>query len=539
MMRSDRPVVFAAARVGLVAAFVLLGLHAHRALILDGLPLHADEAGHALPAARMALALGEGDLRGFASTSLHELVWPFLHPWVIASFFLAFGISAHVARAASLLTFAAALGLLPAFARAIAPKDATAPGPTPPMLGWLSVAILVAAAPWDLVCAVMGEPLGMLLTLLTLWAAAHAAGGRDLAAHALCGLLAAAAFFTKYGYGVPLIAAVFLALAWRVPELGWRPLLAALLGALAPVTAWACAVFGREPQRIDELLGILANKDEGLRGLASTLFYGQAVVDQAGWPVGIVVLLLLVRTALRRAEAPRLPSLLFVGTALLLLTLHPNKQQRYLFPVLPVLLVLAETEAAWLLRRRHGLLVLWPAAAVLVLLGGSPLAHITEAAASASELRGSRAILAYVADNVPPRQPVLFLGTTGLLPHYALTWELLERDHEEPDVDLLAFPGDSGWDPQFRGGYPTEMRPEYAQVLRQALATGRYGSVVTLELGDRSPFRPSWLAKWDTWGQNYVRAVDEHAGEGGYVLRTDRAFPAEDAVVRIFVPERR
>jgi hypothetical protein len=537
--RRGLPVLSGAARVGLIAAFVLLGLHAHRVLVRDGLPLHADEAGHALPAARMALDLGQGDLRGFASTSLRELVWPFMHPWVIASFFLCFGISAHVARVSSLLTFGAALCLLPSFSRVISPEDAKAPGWAPPMLGWLSAAILVTAAPWGLVCTVMGEPLGMLLTLLTLWAAARAAGGRGLGAHALCGLLAAAVFFTKYGYGVPLIAAVLLALAWRTREVGMRPLLAALVGAFVPVAGWACAAFAREPHRVDEFLGILANKDEGLRGLEDALFYGQAVVDLVGWPLGIAVLLLLVMTALRRAEAPRLPSLLFVGMALLLLTLHPNKQQRYLFPVLPVMLMLAETEAAWRLRRRQGLFVLWPAAAVLVLLARNPLAHVAEAAATAAELRGSRAIVEYVADNVPPRQPVLFLGTTGRLPHYALTWELLERDHREPDVDLLPFPGDSGWDPRFRRGYPSEPRPEYAQLLHQALATGRYGSVVTLALGDRSPFRPAWLAKWDAWGQNYVRAVDEHAGESGYALRADRAFPGDDAVVRIFVPERR
>jgi hypothetical protein len=533
------PVLSGAARVGLVAAFVLLGLHAHRVLVDDGLPLHADEAGHALPAARMALALGQGDVRGFATTSLRELVWPFMHPWVIASFFLVFGISAHVARLSSLLAFGAALCLLPSFARAVAPAEARAPGPAPPMLGWLSVAILVTAAPWGLVCTVMGESLGMLLTLLTLWAAARAAGGRGLGAHALCGLLAAAAFFTKYGYGVPLIAAVLLSLAWRVREVGQRPLLAALAGAFVPAAGWACAVFAREPRRLDVFLGILANKDEGLRGLQGTVFYGRTLLDFVGWPLGSVVLLLLVVAALRRAEAPRLPSLLFVGLALLLLTLHPNKQQRYLVPVLPVMLVLAETEAARQLRRRPRLFVLWPAAAVLVLVARNPLAPVAEAAAAAAETRGSRAIVDYVADSIPPGQPVLFLGTTGRLPHYALTWELLERDHREPDVDLLPFPGDSGWDPQFRGGHPREMRPEYARLLRQALATGRYGSVVTLALGDRSPFLPPWLAKWDAWGQNYVRAVDEHAGESGYVLRADRAFPGDDALVRIFVPERR
>jgi hypothetical protein len=536
MTRRGRSALLWSARIGLAAGFVLVGLHAHRALILDGLPLSADEAGHALPAARMALALGHGDLGGFATASLRELVWPFVHPWVVASFFLLFGISAHVARASSLLTFGAALCLVPPFARAISRPAPENSGPAPPMLGWPSAAILVATAPWGLVCAVMGEPLGMLLTLLTLWAAARAAGERGVAVHVLCGLLAAAAFLTKYGYGVPLIAALLLALAWRIPELGWRPLLAALAGALAPAVAWGCAVFAREPHRFDEFLGILLNKDEGLHGLEDALFYGKALSNFVGWPLGIAVLLLLLWTMLRRAEPARLPSVLFVGSALLLLTLHPNKQQRYLWPALPVMLVLAETEAAQRLRRWRGVLVLWPAAAILAFVAANPLSQVTQAAASAGELRGSRTIVDFVADTVPPLQPGLFLGTTGLLPHYALTWELLERDGREPEVDLLTFPGDTGWDPRFRQGYPAEMRPEYAQVLRRALATRRYRSVVTLALGEKSPFRPPWLAKWDAWGQNYVSAMGDQAGESGYVLRAERSFPGDEAVVRVYVP---
>jgi hypothetical protein len=512
---------------------------AYRALVLDGLPLTADEAGHALPAARMALALGRGELGGFAAASLRELVWPFVHPWVTASFFLAFGISASVARVCTLGTFGTAACLVPPFARALSPPAPEADDAAPPMLGWPSMAVLVATAPWPIVCAVMGEPLGMLLTLLTLWAAARAAGERGAAPHALCGLLAAAAFLTKYGYGVPLIAALLLALAWRARERGWRPLLAAAAGALAPIVAWGSAVFAREPQRLDELLGILRNKDEGLRGLENALFHARALAEFVGWPLAIAVLVLLLATVSRRVEPARLPAVLFVASALLLLTLHPNKQTRYLWPVLPVLLVLAETEAARWVRRWRRVAVLWPAAAVLLFLAPRPFSRVTEAASSVAELRGARAIVGFAADAVAARQPVLFLGTTGLLPHYALTWELVEREGREPEVDLLTFPGDTGWDPRFRQGYPAEMRPEYAERLGEALGSRRYGSVVTLALAESSPFRPPWLAKWDAWGQNYVRAMDEQAGESGYVLQAERSFPADEAVVRAYVPASR
>jgi hypothetical protein len=70
--------------------------------------------------------------------------------------------------------------------------------------------------------------------------------------------------------------------------------------------------------------------------------------------------------------------------------------------------------------------------------------------------------------------------------------------------------------------------------LKQALSSGRFRSVVTLELGPRSPFLPDWLTKWDAFGQNYVRAMAQPEAQEAYALATERAFPESDARVRIF-----
>jgi hypothetical protein len=233
-----------------------------------------------------------------------------------------------------------------------------------------------------------------------------------------------------------------------------------------------------------------------------------------------------------RRLGPRLPAVLFVVAALAMLTLHPNKQARYLFTTLPVLLVLAETELAHRLRRLGGRELLWPALAAVLLLARNPLAQIRQSADGARRLEDARPILAYVADSVGSRQPVLFLGTTGLLPHLALTWTLIERQAAEPSVDLLLFPEGHG---DHRAGYPAAMGPQYGAVLREALARGRFRSVVTLELGPRSPFLPAWLAKWDAFGQNYVRSMSEVEAQTAYALESERPFPRSDATVRIFV----
>jgi hypothetical protein len=379
----------------------------------------------------------------------------------------------------------------------------------------------------------MSEPLGLLLTLAVLIAAAQATRRPGPTWHLATGLLVAATFFTKYSYGLPLMAAVVLALGWRARREGHaRPLVAALAGMFVPVGLWLAWIILPHPSRAGELLAAFVNRDEGLHGLADRLFYVRAIADAAGWPVAVVALSMGAAALAHRRAGRRLPSILFVGLALAMLTLHPNKQSRYLFTTLPVLLVLAETELAHRLRRLRGREALWPALAAALLLARNPLAQVRLSADGARRLDDARPILAYVAESVGRRQPVLFLGTTGLLPHLALTWELIERQAAEPSVDLLLFPDGHG---RYRTGYPAAMGPEYDAVLREALASGRFRSVVTLELGPRSPFLPDWLAKWDAFGQNYVRAMAQAEGQTPYALESQRAFPASDAKVHIFI----
>jgi hypothetical protein len=132
---------------------------------------------------------------------------------------------------------------------------------------------------------------------------------------------------------------------------------------------------------------------------------------------------------------------------------------------------------------------------------------------------------------VPPDGPLLVLGSSGLLPHLALTWELLERDRREREVDLLLFPEDAGWTPRHRTGYPAGMLPEYAPTLHRTLASGRYRCVVTLRLGPHSPFLPDWLSRWDAWAQNYVELMENQTT---YVVAAESRFPESDATVRVY-----
>jgi 4-amino-4-deoxy-L-arabinose transferase-like glycosyltransferase len=517
-----------------------LGAYAYRVLLPTLPPLQADEAGHALPAARMALALAQGDLAAFLELTRRDILWPFFHPLFIGVFLLAFGTTADVARASSLCAFVATIALVPLLVRELARPPAEAPvdgGPPPtpsPTLGWLSAAALVGAPSlWGFGCAAMTESLGMLMVLGTLLCAARAERKQSLALHAASGVLVALTFFTKYNYGVPLALALFAALAFRARVRGPRPLAAFCAGVVPLLVAWAAFVFGTDRARLAFVWSyIRASRDEGIHGLEGVLFYPRGVVEVLGAAVGIGLLLGLLAAFRRRAPSARLPSLLFVSLTFVLLLPHATKQWRYVAPAMPVLLALAEAElGAWAAARfrRHGLA--WGLLSASLLLARNPLEGIRHAVDESRPFAEAGSMLRFASLHLPPDRPVLVLGSCGLLPHTALAWQLLERDGREPEVDVMLFPFEDGWDPRYRSAYPTDMRPEYATTLDAALA-GRSPTVVAFELGERSPFLPDWMARWDAWGQNYVEVMKAQAG---YALAAERAFPDSDATVRVYV----
>jgi hypothetical protein len=268
----------------------------------------------------------------------------------VTPFFLAFGISARVARLASLVTFGVGLTLLPALARELA-RGADREGgahresASPPLLGWISAALLVTAINWELVCTVMSEALGMTLTLAVLLAEARASRRQRPSGYLLCGLLAAAAFFTKYSYGLPLMAAILLSLLWRGRRDAWAPLVAALAGMAVPIAAWLAWMLLPDPRRAGELSPPSSTATKACTAWPTSLL-----------PRGRGIRPRQARRSRRRAASRRGPGAwpLAKETAGPAVRRRgpahadppPNKQVRYFFAVLPVILVLAETELA-------------------------------------------------------------------------------------------------------------------------------------------------------------------------------------------------
>jgi hypothetical protein len=526
----------------LVLLVVLVCLHAFESYTTWRPPLQADEAGHALPAARMALDLRRGAFGAFFADTQREMTWPFVHPWLLAVSFLAFGISTEVARGASLVFLGAAIVLAFLLARKLAALSEPGTGAEPPAPSladalWLGTptALLMVCTPdfWVHSSTVMIEPLGMLLTLGCLLAYAAASTRPSPLRHAAAGMLAALTFLTKYNYGLPLVAALLLSrAAAREPSRRGRGTAFLLAGFAPPVILWLAYPF---PDKLQALYSFSVNRDEGLSGLADLLFYPQKIAETVSWPLTIWLLAAAVLSLRRVRDGRTSAATLFALVGLAMITAHPNKQLRYVFTILPVLYVLGELELRRVARRFLPLgaqWLLWPVLLVLLGVALDPHPVLRAERQSALALRGAAEIMDFVVARVRPEGRTLVLGSGGLLPHLLLQWELVTRyGARDPVVDLLPFPGEVGWDPRYRQGYPAEMTPEYDRVLGAALRDGGYDRVVTLDIAEDSAFNPEWLRRWDAWSRNYVVAMER---QSLYAAVADQRFPASGVLVRVY-----
>lgn len=496
-------------------------------------PLHADETGHALPAARLASDLRGADLAAFVAHTQRETTWPFVHPWALCAAFLVGGTTTEVARGTSLAFFGTAVVLALLLARELArppPYGAGDAAQVPVGAGWPTVALMLLNRDfWAQSSHVMIEPLGMALTLAALLAHAAAVRRGSPGRFLLAGLLAALTFLTKYNYGLPLVAAVVLSQLLARPSPGRRQLAGLLAGTAVPIAAWLAYPFA---EKLRGLLAFAVNRDEGIEGMENLLFYPVEIASLVSWPVCVAVLGAAVLST-RHVRRPRVCApALFALLSLVMITAHPNKQVRYCFTALPVLFVVAELESrtlmAGLLGPRARALV-WALVLASLGLALDPRPALTQLRREAEPLRDAGRIVEFLLPQLDPEGRTLVLGSTGLLPHLLIQWELVSRTGvQDPVVEWMPFPGPPA---EHRRGYPAELTAVYARELEAALWNGRYDRVVTLEIPPGSPFLPDWMLRWDAWGQNYVALMVRRERPP---LRAERSFPGSDVRVRVY-----
>ncbi|MBX3056836.1 MAG: glycosyltransferase family 39 protein [Anaerolineae bacterium] len=182
---------------------VLLFLIRH-ILVFQQYPFDADEANHALPAQQMALALGAGDLDGFAQLLAAQNFYPPGLTWLKALLFLFFGGTAVTARLFSAISLFLVIPVLYAICLEIDEKH-----------GWLSGLITAALtlSMYSLLvngALVMLETPGLLISMLALWAYLRVLKRPSPTRLLLTSLLLTLTVLTKYTYGAVTVTAVAL-----------------------------------------------------------------------------------------------------------------------------------------------------------------------------------------------------------------------------------------------------------------------------------------------------------------------------------------
>jgi 4-amino-4-deoxy-L-arabinose transferase-like glycosyltransferase len=309
-----------------------------------------DETMHAAgPAWRMTCALASLDASGFADALLDCERYPFAFPLALALEQLAFGISEHGARVFCTLLWCATILAVFGLARRASGSERA---------GWLA---LVAAATSPLALSFAGTVLlevpAALATACALWAWIRR---RELSLDRTCrrrnllaGAAVALAFFTKFNYGLLLVAGlgldelVQLAIAARSGRA--RVALASLRDvALVPALAlawWFLLPLPGGLERAAEHRAAFADWITGNQELAQASWKVRTLNVSAFFapnPRTALLLVIGVALALREWRRPAVRALLLVSLAMLVGVLgHPFHLPRFLIPAGPALWALA------------------------------------------------------------------------------------------------------------------------------------------------------------------------------------------------------
>lgn len=195
--RDSIPILLLIVICAAATTYLALQVLAHRAYPFDN-----DEAAHAVPALLMLRELQTGDLAGFAHEVYGQNFYPPGTAVPLMPAYLIVGASPAVPRFMSVAALSASLVVLFALARAIDPARGAAAGLIAVLLTLTARPLLTTAG------LAMLEAPGLLVCLFVLWVYARSARRPSSAGFLLVGVLLAAAFLTKYTYGLVTLAAV-------------------------------------------------------------------------------------------------------------------------------------------------------------------------------------------------------------------------------------------------------------------------------------------------------------------------------------------
>lgn len=443
-------------------------------------PPDFDEAVHLLPALQLAHDLRALRLADFARHTYSQdkiALYPFLHSWLTAPFFLVWKPDLVVARASGLAYLSAAAVVAFFAARKIAARERW------PWLAGLTAALLtLASLPlWVYASTALLEAAGLLVTFVWLacYVQADSETGRPLWLMG-ASLAAAAALFTKYSYGLFVVGGMALSEVLGVlAEKRWPDWRRGLY--LAGPFALAALVWFAGEGKLSRfwVYSHSQNAEVELWSAANLLYYPASLARHyVSGPAALALILAGAALGIwewRQHRFRAVTAYLLVGLAML--TLVPQNEIRFLYTVGPAAFLLAGAAAA---RAATWLGELWGRGSrlrpVLILLcvgllavEARAVAHrfsFFDAALETAYLSSpdTRAAYRFVIDQslAQGARPHL-VGFWHLFSHYALEWEYYLDAGGEPaehDYQLVTASPAPEPTPENLGAWPQALRDQ-------------------------------------------------------------------------------
>lgn len=318
-----------------------------------------EEGQHALYGYWLLHDLNACDLKSFFYDTQRQMVWPFLHSWILSFFFIFFGASMVSARLLSLFIFVASLGLMYLLSRQFSEEKGDA-------IGTFSI-LLALTSPLMLRFATenMLEGLGGLLFLAVAYGYTLCEGRKITAPYIILAMLMGLSIYTNYLYAYLLIPAYLVATLSNLAPFFFQTLRLSKKGekAAIPFIWWtyrkmivlvvlllfAALWFSfSAPRKIMLLLDSIFRYSGGVtpdlwQGL---IFYPKIIIDQISFSPWLG-LLMLVSLFLPFIAVPfrGLDKLfIYVWTTLLLLTLTvPTKAAQLIYVIMPFIFIISAT----------------------------------------------------------------------------------------------------------------------------------------------------------------------------------------------------
>ena len=327
-------------------------------------PPDFDEAVHALPALQISRdlrALRLGDLWRHSYTQDEIALYPFLHSWLLAPFFLIAKPDLSVARASGTAFLTASACVMFFLTRGLAARERR-----PWLAGLFSALLLLTALPlWVYASVILLEAAGLLVTLL--WLSAYVRARPDHTGRgwpAAASLAATAALFTKYSFGVFVITAMvgveLLSILAHPRALNLRRLLL-LFGPVMILTgAWFLL-----PGKLDRFLEYSRSQRAQVEfwSAANLLYYPQSLFRfYTAGPLTVALVAAGIGMGVWRwRDHPWRAVVLYLLAGIVLLTRVPQKEIRFFYTVAPLAYPLAGVAFARLINAASEARVTGPA----------------------------------------------------------------------------------------------------------------------------------------------------------------------------------